>query len=64
MKTNRMIYTRPLRKDVLKRLLSENTKETELIRAGLVPEYLEYMKPDDRNRVLLEAGLNPEEYDF
>lgn len=64
MNTNRMPYTRPFRKDILKRLLSENTKETELIRAGLVPEYLEFMKPDDRVRILHEAGLNPEEYDF
>ena len=37
---------------------------TELQRAGLDPEKLEFMNLADRVQLLKDAGLNPAEYDF
>jgi len=37
---------------------------TELEKAGLNPEELEWMAADERREVLEGAGLNPAEYDF
>ena len=32
--------------------------------SGLDPEKLEFMRMDERRKVLIEAGLNPDRYDF
>lgn len=45
-------------------LLEEDSSETELIQAGIVPEMLEYMRDEDRRRILLKAGLEPKAFDF
>ena len=45
-------------------LIQDDSAETELIRAGIVPEQLEYMRADERRKVLLEAGLEPVNFDF
>ena len=37
---------------------------TELELAGLNPEELGYMTGVERRRILEDAGLNPDEYDF
>lgn len=37
---------------------------TELELSGLNAEALEFMYADERRALLLEAGLNPDEYDF
>ena len=42
----------------------EDSSETELIRAGIVPEKLEYMRGEERRKILLEAGLEPMAFDF
>lgn len=42
----------------------DDSEETELMRAGVVPEELEYMSGEERKKILEAAGLNPEEYDF
>ncbi len=36
----------------------------ELLRAGIDPEKLGYMKKSERCRILAAAGLNPSDYDF
>ncbi len=36
----------------------------ELIRAGIDPEKLGYMKRSERCRIIAAAGLNPSDYDF
>ncbi len=36
----------------------------ELLRAGIDPEKLGYMKKSERCRILAVAGLNPGDYDF
>ncbi len=36
----------------------------ELWRAGIDPEKLEYLRTADRRRILVSAGLDPDEYDF
>ena len=38
--------------------------KTELQLSGLDPEKLEFMRMDERRKVLIEAGLNPDCYDF
>ena len=45
-------------------LIQDDSAETELIRAGIVPEQLEYMRADERRKILLEAGLEPVNFDF
>lgn len=35
-----------------------------LIRAGIDPEKMEYLTGSERKRILVEAGLNPAEFDF
>jgi len=50
--------------DVYKSLLEDETSETELIRAGIVPEYLEYLKGEERQRILTSADLDPAAFDF
>lgn len=50
--------------DVYKRLLNDETSETELIRAGIIPEYLEFMKGEERQKILMNAGLDPAAFDF
>ncbi|MDE5803778.1 MAG: hypothetical protein K2I22_12765 [Lachnospiraceae bacterium] len=44
----------------------EETEEqmTELELSGLNAEALEFMYADERRELLIEAGLNPDEYDF
>lgn len=44
----------------------EETEEqmTELELSGLNAEALEFMYADERRELLMEAGLNPDEYDF
>lgn len=37
---------------------------TELELSGLNAEALEFMYADERRELLIEAGLNPDEYDF
>lgn len=44
--------------------LIDEEKATELEQAGIDPEKMEYLKPDERIRILIRAGLDPEEYDF
>ncbi len=36
----------------------------ELLRAGIDPEKLGYMKKSERCRILADVGLNPSDYDF
>ncbi len=36
----------------------------ELLRAGIDPEKLGYMKKSERYRILADVGLNPSDYDF
>jgi len=36
----------------------------ELARAGIDPEALGYLGIEERRRILREAGLNPDEFDF
>ncbi|MCR5403953.1 MAG: hypothetical protein K6E91_09095 [Butyrivibrio sp.] len=36
----------------------------ELLRAGIDPEKLGYMKKSERCRILATAGLNPDDFDF
>ncbi len=36
----------------------------ELLRAGIDPEKLSYMKKSERCRILADVGLNPSDYDF
>lgn len=43
---------------------SESTELTELQKAGLDPELLEYMDLSERIHILTDAGLDPAEYDF
>ena len=50
--------------EVYKKLLNDDSSETELIRAGIIPEVLEFMEEDERNKILKSAGLNPEDFDF
>jgi|GEM_PF-4090814 len=35
-----------------------------LVKAGIDPEKMGYLRADERRRILKAAGLNPEEYDF
>ena len=44
----------------------EETEEqmTELELSGLNAEALEFMYADERRELLIEAGLNPDEYEF
>ena len=35
-----------------------------LIRAGVDPEALEYMTGSERREILINAGLNPKDFDF
>lgn len=57
-------YRNTMKRTVLVALLSEDSKETELIRAGLVPEEMEFMGEKERQQLLEAAGLDPNEYDF
>ncbi len=36
----------------------------ELLRAGIDPEKLGYLKKSERCRILADAGLNPSDFDF
>ena len=42
----------------------EDYEETELELAGIDPEELEYMDDDERREILVDAGLDPDDYDF
>ena len=39
-------------------------ERTELELSGLDPVKLEFMYAEDRRKLLLRAGLNPDKYDF
>lgn len=45
-------------------LEEDDSSRTELELSGLDPDELEFMDVDERRKVLLNAGLNPDEYDF
>lgn len=50
--------------DVYKSVLEDDSSETELIRAGIFPEAMGFLRAAERREILLRAGLNPEEFDF
>jgi len=43
---------------------NQNATKTELELSGLNPDELEFMDIKERKRILREAGLDPEKYDF
>ena len=45
-------------------MMDEYGTKTELEMAGLDPEELEFMDADERQDVLEDVGLDPDDYDF
>ena len=50
--------------DVYKDIMEDDSSETDVIRAGIFPEALGFMRAEERRTILLRAGLKPEEFDF
>ncbi len=44
--------------------VKRNEEDDVLIRAGIDPEKMEYLTGSERKRILVIAGLNPDEFDF
>ncbi len=41
-----------------------SSDEDVLIRVGIDPEKMEYLTGKERRKILIKAGLNPDEFDF
>lgn len=44
--------------------MEEDNRKTELELSGLAPTELEFMGAEDRREALVEAGLDPDDYDL
>ncbi len=44
--------------------VKRNEEDNVLVRAGIDPEKMEYLNGSERRRILINASLNPDEFDF